>query len=403
MLRKIRAAQAFMVVFLTAGQGLAADLLVCDCSGDRIVRYVDTLPASSESIAGGSLNCPLELTFGPDGNLYATSFYSGSVLRFDGTSGEFLDEFVSAGSGGLSQPWGLTFGPDGNLYVTSSGNERVLRYDGGTGAFLSIFASVGLVSPSTCLFGPDGNLYVADRATDEIRRFNGASGDPLGVFLDAGTNLETFVYGPDGNIYVTGTSSADVRRYDGNTGASIDVFIPSGRGGLSDPRGIAFGPNENVYVSDANSNKILRYRSDTGIFLGTFVEGIDGYGMVFSPPGAVSQPTILLTLGSTVLSIQAADPLDVAGQLLNGATLSTVHIFAWICRPDGSVVDIRPESFRGVRAIPPYLSLSIQKRLGLAGEGLLTNPGNYVLGTRVIGAATGGLLSQTFNSFEVAQ
>ena len=47
------------------------------------------------------------------------------------------------GSGGLVRAQGLTFGPDGNLYVSSSVNDQVLRYDGSTGAFLDAFVSQG--------------------------------------------------------------------------------------------------------------------------------------------------------------------------------------------------------------------------------------------------------------------
>ena len=32
--------------------------------------------------------------FGPDGNLYVSSTGTSSVLRFDGTTGEFMDVFI---------------------------------------------------------------------------------------------------------------------------------------------------------------------------------------------------------------------------------------------------------------------------------------------------------------------
>ncbi len=41
------------------------------------------------------------------------------MLRYDGSTGAFLDVFVPAGSGGLDGPLNATFGPDGNLYVGS--------------------------------------------------------------------------------------------------------------------------------------------------------------------------------------------------------------------------------------------------------------------------------------------
>ena len=59
------------------------------------------------------------------------------MLRYDGTTGNFIDVFASGG--GLNRPWGLTFGPDDNLYVSSSATDEVLRYNGATGEFIDVF------------------------------------------------------------------------------------------------------------------------------------------------------------------------------------------------------------------------------------------------------------------------
>src|SRR5262249_37645274 len=50
------------------------------------------------------------------------------------------------GSGGLNQPIGEAFGPDGNFYVCSYGTNQILRYDGTTGAFIDVFASGGVLN-----------------------------------------------------------------------------------------------------------------------------------------------------------------------------------------------------------------------------------------------------------------
>jgi hypothetical protein len=53
---------------------------------------------------------------------------------------------VFASGGGLSLPGSLAFGRDGNLYVSSPGftttqPDMILRYNGTTGAFIDTFAS----------------------------------------------------------------------------------------------------------------------------------------------------------------------------------------------------------------------------------------------------------------------
>ena len=57
--------------------------------------------------SGSGLVAPGGITFGPDGELYVSDFASGSVLRFDGETGTFIDTFVAPGAGELILPWGL--------------------------------------------------------------------------------------------------------------------------------------------------------------------------------------------------------------------------------------------------------------------------------------------------------
>jgi ELWxxDGT repeat protein len=88
-------------------------------SGKNPGAFVETfVPADS----GGMLN-PVALIFGPDGNgdghqdLYVTNSLlqkslqakDGSVKRYDGQTGAFIDTIVATKSGGLDDPIGLTF------------------------------------------------------------------------------------------------------------------------------------------------------------------------------------------------------------------------------------------------------------------------------------------------------
>ena len=83
------------------------------------------------------------MAFGPDGNLYITSFATDEVLQFDGTTGAFLGEFIPAGTGGLDEPVGLAFGLDGLIYVGDHRDATVLRYDANTGAFVDEYVTPG--------------------------------------------------------------------------------------------------------------------------------------------------------------------------------------------------------------------------------------------------------------------
>jgi len=139
--------------------------------------------------------------------LFVSSRNTNQVLRYNGTTGAFIDAFVSAGLGGLDGPRGLVFGPDGNLYVASNGTNQVLRYNGTTGAFIDAFVTAGLG-------GLDG---------------------PVGL-----------VFGPDGNLYVASVDTAQVLRYNGTTGAFIDAFVGAGSGGLSDPSFLVFRSSASI-------------------------------------------------------------------------------------------------------------------------------------------------------------
>lgn len=232
--------------------------------------------------------------FGPDGHLYVSNGTEntglGNVIRFNGRTGAYMDDFVATGSGGLKSPIGMVFGPSGkkgklDLYVGSFSNSNVLRFDGTTGAFLGEFVPRGrggLDHAAGITFGPDGNLYVASGGfcwpneicgNNAVLRFQGPSGPAPGAFIDtfvakgSGGLLvpNTPLFGPDGNddghqdLYVSNAeysasflskaNTSSVKRYDGGTGAFIDTFVAVGSGGLDGASAMTFTETDPVTLA----------------------------------------------------------------------------------------------------------------------------------------------------------
>jgi hypothetical protein len=132
---------------------------------------------------------PRGVVLGPDGLLYVSNFPNlqtqtgGQILRFYRTGG-FKDIFVTSSGGPtcsctneLNRPEGLVFGPDGNLYITSfrasdSDTDKILVFQGPhsrrPGAYVNHIVldapTPGQAGPRSfaqaLLFGPGGRLFV---------------------------------------------------------------------------------------------------------------------------------------------------------------------------------------------------------------------------------------------------
>jgi DNA-binding beta-propeller fold protein YncE len=300
-----------------------ADLLVgsgASAANSQVLRYSDTGEFLGVFVApGNNLVQPRGLAFGPDGNLYVACVGSDRILRYNGTTGAFIDTFIPPGAPTLHQPVKLIFRDDGFLYVSTFGNDgipgsSVLRFNATTGAFANAFVpsgSGGLFLADGMAFGPDGNLYVSGvQSNASVLRYNGMTGAFLGVVAsDLGFNSPRgLAFGPDGNLYVTivGASGPfpanSVVRLDPTTGAFLGVFVASGSGGLNFPRDLEFLPDGSLLVAGYFSNQVLHY-SNTGEFLNVAASGGGLFQATFFVQQAIPEPGTITLLGFGILGL----------------------------------------------------------------------------------------------------
>jgi outer membrane protein assembly factor BamB len=270
----------------------STDLFVIDAGHTRVLRYDGSTGAFLNELVppgSGGLLSPQDLTVGPDGNLYISSWSTGNIKRYDRTTGAFLGNFVKSGSGGLSHPDQVVFGPDGNLYVSDRFSSRVLRYDGKTGASLGTFVEDSRLGGFVAFsFGPDGELYASmfNGSPQCILRFDGKTGafvDKFACAPDGSSAFSGIAFGADGKVYASRFHKAQVSQLDGTNGQLLGTLHCPGDL-VADYLG--FGPDGHLYLNNQNTG-LSRLDVSTGACLGPFLGGgaINSKGFVFFAGG----------------------------------------------------------------------------------------------------------------------
>lgn len=280
-----RRALLALTLTLLAAPPSRADLLLSAFGGDAIVRYDSTLSTFSTFATHPSMDGPAAMIYGADGNLYVLNEFSHNVLRFNGTTGAFIDEFISSatlGGAGVTDPDDMELGPDGNLYVTThitSPTGAIWKFSGTTGALLSTFATFGGTSHTHGLaFGPGGKVYLGDLGAGVVRQFSSTTGMNLGVFA---TNpllslTADLAFAPDGTLYVTCDGTNGVQHFSAGGGGFLGSLIAPGAGesywGVLVDSGF-------LYVSNKDSGTLKKYTA-AGVFVADITGGPGAFDII---------------------------------------------------------------------------------------------------------------------------
>ncbi|MBL8976688.1 MAG: hypothetical protein JNK56_39175 [Myxococcales bacterium] len=249
------------------------ELWVANFMGDRVTRHdARTGAFVGELAATPELDGALGMDRGPDGRVYVASEESDRVLRYDAVTGAFLGRFVWDDpdtevdeTGGLKGPAAVLFGPDGALYVSSFDSDAVLRYDGKTGVFVDEFVVAGaggLDGPDAgMVFGPDGDLYVPGFYNHAVGRYDGVTGEFKEAFTPAdGTLLapRTLIFAGD-ELWVTSERRSAVLRFDGRSGAYRGELVAARAGGLRGAAGMVRLADDSLAVVSIDADALLHF------------------------------------------------------------------------------------------------------------------------------------------------
>jgi hypothetical protein len=218
--------------------------------------------------------------FDRDGNLYVT--YSGtrgqqvpvSIFRVrpNGTREAF--------SSGIVNPTSTAIGPDGHLYVSSRFEGTVYRVerDGSVESFATdLGVACGLA------FATDGTLFVGDRS-GTIFKVDSNGRATTFALLPGSVAAFHLALGRDEALYVTGPTLSS---YDAIYRVDADGTVTSTFRGFGRPQGLAFDSNGALFVVEALAGSSGLYRMTSNGRPELMLSGPGLIGVAFDPHGGV--------------------------------------------------------------------------------------------------------------------
>lgn len=217
--------------------------------------------------------------------VYVSSRNTHAVKLYDLTTGNFIKDFVPAGSGGLSFPQELLWHPDGDLLVVGRGNSAIKKYDGETGAYLGNFTTgYALDNPTKTTIWKDSLIYVSQWGVSQnkIVRFDLKTGAFVDEFTKTGiANGDGHAWDAFDNLYVAqffDGQNGRVLKFDTN-GNFVEIFVSSTI--LQGPVNLWFNDDKSsLFVEDWTLGEVLKFNATSGAFQSTLITGranIEGF------------------------------------------------------------------------------------------------------------------------------
>jgi len=216
---------------LVAPSGLAfgpdGNLYVADNSLNQILRYSANGTFIDVFASDPQLNGPTDLVFRGDDlfvGLWNNSGNTGGVARVDRTTGAVETTF---GTGSFRRTHSITFGSDGNLYASSFDTRSIRVFNPDTGASVREFGSSSTVDrPMGITFNQDGNLIV-NNWNGDVRLIDSSDGSVISTLVSGLSNTQWHALAPDGTLIIDNWGAKSLGRYNVD-GTFIESFAALG-------------------------------------------------------------------------------------------------------------------------------------------------------------------------------
>jgi len=266
-------------------------------SGATFVPQFESMPPEPGGVSAGG---PVELIFGPDGNLYVDGGFYQGVNRYNGTTGALLSTFITRGTGGLTDGRGMAFDQEGRFYLSDS-SDAVHRYDS-QGNFLGDLlvnsANPSLNRPVGITFDTQGDLLISCNTSNTVVRYDrgvtvsldAASATPVSVSYatsDGSALAGSDYYALSGSVtFSPGQTSRTIllatneqASLDGNDSFSVQLSNPTGGATIGAGTATVTIVDPTRQFSVANTSAIEG--DHTAHYRGPFVQDIPGSAVSF--------------------------------------------------------------------------------------------------------------------------
>jgi len=189
---------------------------------------------------------PIEITAGPDGNLWFTEQNASQVARV--TPQGLIQEFPLPT---LGFPSDITAGPDGNVWFSEGANGHI-GFITPAGQITEIPFDLNGSAGGICT-GPDGNIWFTDSIGNSAWRYELASATLTSFPLPTASSFPTdMISGPDGNLWFI-LGGLGKLGFMTTSGQVTELSEP-----LSLPFALCTGPDGNVWFVERFNQRVGR-------------------------------------------------------------------------------------------------------------------------------------------------